>query len=298
MKKNNINLILAVLLLLVCLPFKSCKEDDFPVPKASSQADFIYEVEAFVADTLTGEVHFSAHFTNKSIRAASYNWDFGNGITSTQENPTVVYTGNGVYPVKLTIGSYDSLYYNRLVKTATLTLGKTVLLAEDFQAGLNDPLGEDWLPQGWTTIDQDGDGYNWYFGVRQGVGTMRSQSWDGTTGALTPNNWLIMPALSFASIGSGALITLRYSVGITANTAAYRKEHYGIFISEGSSAPESFTLLFEETMSTTTPNWVPQERTVDLSAYHGKTVYLAIRHFNVSDMDRLFIREVEVYKIE
>lgn len=297
MKRNSINILLAAFLLLLSLPFKSCQEDDFPVPKASSQADFVYEVEAFVADTVTGEVHFRAQFTNKSINAASYNWDFGNGITSTLENPEVIYTGNGVYPVKLTIGSFDALYYNKLVKSVTLTLGKTVLLAEDFQAGLNDPLGEDWLPQGWIAVDQDGDGFNWYYGVRQGIGTMRSQSYDGAA-ALNPNNWLIMPELDFGTIGSGALITLKFSVGITANTPGYRKEHYGIFISESSNAPENFILLFEETMSTTTPNWVPQERTVDLSAYHGKKVYLAIRHYNVTDMDRIFIGEVEVYKIE
>ncbi len=299
MKRNSINILVAAFLLLLCLPFKSCKDDDFPVPTASSQADFIYVVEAFVADTVTGAVHFKANFTNRSLRATSYSWDFGNGTTSTEENPQVIYTSNGVYPVRLTIGSFDSLYYNRLVKTITLTLGKTVLFSEDFQDGLNDPLGEEWLPEGWITIDQDGDGFNWYYGVRQGVGTMRSQSYDGASGAaLSPNNWLIIPELNFSSIGPGALITFRYSVGITASTPVYKQEHYGIFISEGSNVPENFTLLFEETMPTTTPNWEPQERMVDLSAYYGKIVYVAIRHFNVTDMDRLFVREVEVYKIE
>lgn len=77
-----------------------------------------------------------------------------------------------------------------------------VILFEDFQAGVDDPLGEDWLPQGWTIVNADGDAFNWYFGVRQGQGAMRSQSWDATAGALTPDNWLITPSVIFGIINN------------------------------------------------------------------------------------------------
>ncbi|MCO6489552.1 MAG: PKD domain-containing protein [Phaeodactylibacter sp.] len=41
-------------------------------------------------------------FTNTSTYASSYSWDFGDGNTSTQENPTHTYASAGIYTVKLT----------------------------------------------------------------------------------------------------------------------------------------------------------------------------------------------------
>lgn len=55
-------------------------------------------------DTITtaGCVPFIVNFTNQSIGAESYKWDFGDGSPiSTDENPTHTYTIAGVYPVKL-----------------------------------------------------------------------------------------------------------------------------------------------------------------------------------------------------
>ena len=40
-------------------------------------------------------------FTNLSINAENYVWDFGDGTTSTEINPTHSYTLAGIYPVKL-----------------------------------------------------------------------------------------------------------------------------------------------------------------------------------------------------
>ena len=42
-------------------------------------------------------------FTNKSTNAASYLWNFGNGATSTDENPTISYGSSGAYTVSLKV---------------------------------------------------------------------------------------------------------------------------------------------------------------------------------------------------
>ncbi len=42
------------------------------------------------------------NFTNLSISATDYAWDFGDGNTSTDANPTNVYAADGTYTVKLT----------------------------------------------------------------------------------------------------------------------------------------------------------------------------------------------------
>tara|TARA_B110000046_G_scaffold60906_1_gene68483 strand:+ start:14637 stop:16241 length:1605 start_codon:yes stop_codon:yes gene_type:complete len=59
-------------------------------------------------------------FTNTSTDAASYVWDFGDGVgTSTEENPTYTYTEQNIYPVKLTATNSDgSLEYTKNVTFA------------------------------------------------------------------------------------------------------------------------------------------------------------------------------------
>lgn len=85
-----------------------------------------------------------------------------------------------------------------------------VYLFEDFQDGIGNPAGEDWLPEGWVALDGDGDQFNWYFGDRQGEGAMRSQSWDSNP--LTPDNWLITPAVLLGTVGINELPETRVSV--------------------------------------------------------------------------------------
>ena len=297
MQTRKINAILASVLWTMVLFLSSCGDEGFDVPLASSQADFDYEVEVFI-DEITGQESFGVQLTNKSIEAESYFWDFGNGETSTEENPYVLYTTSGQYTITLEVTSPHELYYNNLTKSVTLTLGKQVIYAEDFMGGVPDN-DEFWLPEGWQAIDNDGDGFNWYFSVRNGLGQMRSQSYDSSNGLpLNPDNWLILPEIDLTTTSDGALVTFRYTVGVSATTPRYRKEHYGIFVSVGSDALENFSLLFEETFTEETPQWTALERTVDLSAFAGEIIYVAIRHYAITDMDRMFVDEVEVYKIE
>lgn len=281
---------------LLVFVMQSCKDDELDAPLASTQADFDYEVTEIVINEDEGIIHYQVKLFNKSILAQSFSWDFGNGETSMEENPVVTYTNAGKYTLTLTVAPANDLYYNKLTKSESFAFGKQVILFEDFSEGIDFIDEDSWAPEGWQAIDNDGDGFNWYVGVRQEVLSMRSQSWDGSP--LTPDNWLIMPEFNFTDYNADASITFRYTVGITANTPQYRMEHYGIFIAVGNDNPDNFELLFEETFTTETPNWTPQERNIDISEYAGDIVYLAIRHFNVTDMDRIFIEEVEVYVIE
>ncbi|MCB9232147.1 MAG: PKD domain-containing protein [Bacteroidia bacterium] len=43
----------------------------------------------------------TVHFTNCSLHAGSYNWEFGDGKVSLEENPVHVYAAPGTYEVKL-----------------------------------------------------------------------------------------------------------------------------------------------------------------------------------------------------
>lgn len=75
---------------------------DGPVP---TFATFSYEVDT--ADFL------KVNFTNTSMNADTYDWDFGDGNTSTDFEPTHTYAGAGTYPVTLSVsnaqGSMDMI---------------------------------------------------------------------------------------------------------------------------------------------------------------------------------------------
>ena len=304
MKILNFKTVFPAIIAILVFMVYACRDDDFEVPAASTQADFDYEVTVLIIDEEEGIEHYEVKLFNKSILAESYLWDFGNGETSTEENPTVVYTSSGRYTIQLTVGAAnEGLYYNSLTRTEALALGKQVLLYEDFSSGRDFLDDDSWAPEGWQAIDADGDGYNWYASYRTSEGdsifSLRSQSWGGSAvGALTPDNWLITPEINLTEYSDEVSITFRFTVGITANTPAFRKEHYGVFIAEGTDQLFAFELLDEETFTEETPRMTPLEREIDISAYAGKIVHLAIRHYNVTDMDRMFVEEVELYLIE
>ena len=92
----------------------------------SSESSFFYEsihVKAdFTADPVKGEAPLQVTFTDKSIRASTYFWEFGDGKDSTSilKNPKPhVYYKPGEYSVKLTIrsdkGCEDSLRFDEIM---------------------------------------------------------------------------------------------------------------------------------------------------------------------------------------
>ena len=167
---------------------------------------------------------------------------------------------------------------------------------EDFENG---------IPSDWVTIDADGDGYNWMLGS-QGFGSgyghngssdmVFSQSWAAGT-VLYPDNYLVTPQLSLGGT---------FSFWACAQDAAYPSEHFGVAISTGGQTdPSSFTTIQEWTMTAkgsgtpvnvtrsdnrTQGNWY--QYIVDLNDYAGQEGYIAIRHFNSSDMFYLNVDDV------
>ncbi len=55
----------------------------------------------FTADVTSGCSPLTVTFTNSSINATSYVWDFGDGYSSTQTNPTHTFASSGLFTVKL-----------------------------------------------------------------------------------------------------------------------------------------------------------------------------------------------------
>ncbi len=81
MKKTNY--ILLIFALATAIIFTSCKKN------SEKPAPFVFYSVSVDGATVT--------FTNESTGASSYQWDFGDGATSTEESPTHTYPGKGKY---------------------------------------------------------------------------------------------------------------------------------------------------------------------------------------------------------
>lgn len=68
------------------------------------------------ADFQVGQSQLNATFNNTSTNATSFFWEFGDGATSVDNNPSHIYSGPGQYTVTLTAYHCDS------ADTATQTL--------------------------------------------------------------------------------------------------------------------------------------------------------------------------------
>jgi hypothetical protein len=83
-----------VSLLFVLLSFIACDNSDDYV----SNQNELFAKYTYVKESTPGKVSF----INTSSNADSFEWDFGDGTTSTIKNPIKTYTQTGEYTVKLT----------------------------------------------------------------------------------------------------------------------------------------------------------------------------------------------------
>lgn len=75
---------------------------------------------AFHADTTWGLAPFQVQFIDSTVPIAnSWQWDFGDGFTSTDQFPQHVYTEPGIYTVKLIVntsaGCWDTIVHNQYI---------------------------------------------------------------------------------------------------------------------------------------------------------------------------------------
>ena len=90
--KNWKSLLTITGLLMMVVVFTQCSDDEEPDTPVAVTA-------AFDTGTIDG---LTVSFINASINGASYTWDFGDGNTSTDSDPTHTYAADGVYTVTLT----------------------------------------------------------------------------------------------------------------------------------------------------------------------------------------------------
>jgi len=156
------------------------------------------------------------------------------------------------------------------------------------------------FPATWSTIDQDGDTYNWYLETWDNpAGSLESYlvsaSYDDVNQvALTPENYLISPQINLA--GLTGTVHLKYAIQI--GEPDYAEEHYKVAVSTTGKEVADFTTIVKEETCTaddfydTYPYW--HDRVVDLTPFIGQNIYLTFVHFDCTDMYLFYLDSVQV----
>ena len=239
---------------------------------ASAPAQYTLTVNSYnsTMGTVSGGGTYNSGATATLTATANSGYHFTHWQDNNTQNPrTVTVTGNATY----------TAYFEADAVTDTCTI-TTFPYTMGFEA--TDRVGC------WTFVDIDGDGGNWFTAegyAHTGSMSAFSASYDNNVGPLTPNNWLISPAIN---LPAGAQIQLKwYAKGMDATDYA---EYYSVYVSTTGNSTSNFTTALYS--GTTTSSWVQQ--TVNLSAYAGQTVYLAFRHYNCTNMFYLDIDDISI----
>lgn len=226
-------------------------------------------------------------FTANATTGSTVTWQMQGATPSTATGSTATATWNtpGVYNVIATAtnangSSKDTLTIN-VFECDEVTSFPYVMGFES-----TDPIAC------WTMIDADDDGFGWDAEVfsgsssaHTGTGCISSASYINSVGAINPDNWLISPQIYLPQDNGFELSW--YVAGVD---QTYYAEHYGVYISTTGTDTSDFTLLQEYDI--TTVNWVM--KSINLDSYAGQHVYIAFRHFDVTDQYWMKIDDVTI----
>ena len=144
----------------------------------------------------------------------------------------------------------------------------------------------------WTTIDGDDDGYNWQmrrnWGSTENPYSVTSASYDDLNETpLFPKNYLVSPY---------KLDCEEITFIACAQDATHPAEHFGVAVStESNTDPNDFTIVWETDMTAKAAGeWHHYD--VDLRAYQGQDIYVAIVHFDCTNQFMLNIDDVMLYR--
>ena len=99
-------------------------KDIYGCVKTISKPNINVTNASFKLSTSSGCVPLTVAFNDSSTNALSWNWDFGDGITSNIPNPVHTYNANGIYTVRLIVessfGCFDTLTADSLIHAGSI----------------------------------------------------------------------------------------------------------------------------------------------------------------------------------
>ncbi len=257
----------------------------------------------FNADLVGGTAPLAVQFADASVGEANqWHWDFGDGLTSTEQSPLHSYMEPGNYTVTLTISNDPDSDTDDVSKTLvdfitiTVAADNQVVLSEGFEGVTIDPelilASVDQL--GWSAVDSDGDALSWMLYMDDSLPHSGSNAAIALPNVSDPvvanDDWLIstpiiIPAGNKADFSFWAAGPLSEDFNVKLSTSDTELASFDVTLAE----VRGFTGGIDETDS----SFLWQKFAYDLSAYAGQTVYLAIQYVSNGEVG-LFIDDLQV----
>ncbi len=159
--------------------------------------------------------------------------------------------------------------------------------------------------EGWTFLNKNpvySRGWKWDdaslpnpagMKVFDGTGCIYSQSFDNLTSSpLRPDDWAISPAVPLPEEGLSTV-----SFWAIGQDAGYTREYFAVYAGTSPDVDEMTRVSPAEDFRAN-PDGKYHRYTVDLTAFAGQTVHVAIRHYNSTDQFALVIDAVEISSAE
>ena len=239
---------------------------------------------AFTPDKTSGVFPLTVQFNDRSTgNPTSWDWDFGDGTTSTDQSPSHTYTASGQYNVSLTVSDGTNSTNTTKNNLIWATAQQDIIWEEQFETN----------PYGWAdgrrdihefitvNANNDADEWSWWY-YTAGYG---AHGW-GATGSHwmaglgmgdsgnSADDWLISPEL-WLRAGTDNIL----SFWTDTYDASY-VETYDVLLSPtGGTALSDFTVTLASVEDTST-DWTQQ--TYDLTQWAGSNVRVAI-HITTSN---------------
>ena len=243
--------------------------------------DFNFEIKGTPYGKTGDELTFKAY----GPQGATYNWTLQGATPATATGTTVTtsWAEEGEYTITVE-GSLNGESTTKSIQVNIISCGEKngSNWHESFEYGIDC----------WTTIDADGDGYNWVSSKDEGFNvshdgscSMLSASFINFVGAITPDNWAISPKINLPSESaslewwSGGVYFLYYN------------EYYSVLVSTTDNDTASFTHLI---YSGENESEEFTRHTFSLDQFAGQSIYIAFRHHNSTELYWLAIDDVTV----
>lgn len=243
---------------------------------------------AIVGDRHVG-IGSPSTFTAAHSTGTTVTWSIQDGTPSTASGDavTVSWSQTGWHLVSATVtnsngSSTDEFWVNTVDCDQAVTAFPYIM---DFEATDN------MVCLHTLDVDNDGSGwgsdyYNWYRSLR----SYRSQGWTWANDnyqTLAMDNWLILPKMTTHPEAGYSMEWYDMAEWMEAGSHA----HYGVYIDTTAGTNTANYVLLAE--YTTEDTWFTQ-KSLDLSAYAGKTFRLAFRHYNNGGLSSLYLDYIKV----
>lgn len=162
------------------------------------------------------------------------------------------------------------------------TMNAQSLMTEDFEQRV--------IPSTWTLVDSDGDGYGWTItqdNACSGSYSATSETWSRVGGALTPDNWLVSPAVSIPDSG---YVLNWISAAIDAR---YPGDKYSVYIATTNSVEAFLAAGAQHTEVVASADCTG--RRINLDAYSGQTIHIAFRHYDCADVLAMKLDDIRIF---